>query len=153
MQMQAEIPSGSWPLEQLPSRISGVGRKLRDQRVLRKLAVTLAVTALTVLLTVNLSGYLLRRHREDMLRQDLTVLRATIHEYTADEHHAPHRLMDLVEQGYMIEMPLDPFTGKPDWDPDFAVVPESIDREHFGIVDVHSRSTDRARNGTAYCQW
>ena len=153
MQMQAEIPSGTWPLEHFPSQMAALGRKLRDGRFVRKLAITLAVTAAVLWGTVNLSGYLLRRHREDVLRMDLTVLRATIKEYTADEHHAPHRLMDLVEQGYMIEMPPDPFTGKPDWDPDFAAVPDSIDREHFGIVDVHSHSTERGRNGSAYCQW
>ena len=153
MQMQAEIPSGAWPLEQLPSQLSSMGRKLRDGRVMRKLAVTLAVTLVMSLATVNASAYLLKRHRESVLRSDLMVLRATIREYTADEHHAPHRLMDLVEQGYMLEMPPDPFTGKPDWDPDFAVVPDSIDREHFGIVDVHSHSTDRSRDGSAYCQW
>ncbi|MBZ5646258.1 MAG: general secretion pathway protein GspG [Acidobacteriia bacterium] len=103
--------------------------------------------------TVEASGYLLRRHREAVLRNDLALLRATIREYTADEHHAPHRLMDMVEQGYMIEIPVDPITEKADWDPDFADVPESIDRGHFGIVDVHSKSTERGRDGRAYCQW
>jgi general secretion pathway protein G len=153
MQMQAEIPSGAWPLEQLPSRLSAIGRKLRDGQAMRKLAATMAITVVMCVGTFNLSAYLLRRHRESVLRSDLSLLRATIREYTADEHHAPHRLMDLVEQGYMLEMPPDPFTGKPDWDPDFAEIPESIDREHFGIVDVHSRSTDRGRDGSAYCQW
>ena len=153
MQMQAEIPSGAWPLEQLPAQVSGLGRKLRDVRFLRKLALTLAVSALTLFGVVRLSEYVLLRQHESVLRGDLTLLRSTIREYTADEHHAPHRLMDLVEQGYMLELPPDPFTGKPDWDPDFAVVPDSIDREHFGIVDVHSHSTERGRDGKAYCQW
>ena len=153
MQMQAEIPSGTWPLEQFPSQMAAMGRKLRDGQFLRKLATTLALTAAVCVGAANVGSYLVRRHREDVLRQNLVVLRATIKEYTADEHHAPHRLMDLVEQGYMIEMPADPFTGKPDWDPDFAVVPDSIDREHFGIVDVHSHSTERSRKGSAYCQW
>ncbi|HVP44321.1 MAG TPA: hypothetical protein VMS96_12880 [Terriglobales bacterium] len=153
MQIQAEIPSGAWPLEHVPSRLSAIGHKLRDRQVLRKLAVTVAFTIVVWVSVVSASAYLLRRHRESVLRQDLGLLRATIREYTAIEHHAPHRLMDLVEQGYMIEMPMDPFTKKADWDPDFAQVPESIDREHFGIVDVHSRSTERGRDGSAYCQW
>ena len=153
MQMQAEIPSGAWPLEQVPSRLAAAGRKLRDPETLRKLAITFALTVVLCVSAVYASAYLQRRHRESVLRSDLALLRATIREYTADEHHAPHRLMDLVEQGYMIEMPRDPFTDKPDWDPDFAVVPDSIDREHFGIVDIHSRSTDRGRDGSAYCLW
>jgi general secretion pathway protein G len=153
MQMQAEIPSGSWPLEQMPSQLAAIGRKLRDREFLFRLAVTTAILSALAVGATNASAYLVRRHRETVLHQDLTLLRATIREYTADEHHAPHRLMDLVEQGYMVEMPADPFTGKPDWDPDFAVVPDTIDREHFGIVNVHSHATDRGRDGTAYCLW
>jgi hypothetical protein len=153
MQMQAEIPSGAWPLEAVPARLARLGRKLRDRQVQRKLALALAMAIVLYATVASASSYLVRRHREAVLRSNLALLRATIKEYTADEHHAPHRLMDLVEQGYMIEMPRDPFTDKPDWDPDFAVVPDSIDREHFGIVDVHSHSTERGRDGTAYCQW
>lgn len=153
MQMQAEIPSGAWPLEQVPSRLVATGRKLRDPRVLRKLAVALAVAFAVSTVVVDASAYLMRRHRETVLHNNLALLRATIREYTEIEHHAPHRLMDLVEQGYMIEMPVDPFTEKADWDPDFAETPESIDREHFGVVDVHSRSTQVGRDGKAYCQW
>ena len=153
MQMQAEIPSGAWPLEHVPSQLAAAGRKLHDRDFLKKLVVAVAVTLVLSWVTMNGSAYLLRRHREAVLHSNLSLLRATIREYAADEHHAPHRLMDLVEQGYMIEMPVDPFTEKADWDPDFAVVPESIDREHFGIVDVHSHATDRGRDGKAYCQW
>lgn len=153
MQMQAEIPSGSWPLEQLPSQLAALGNKLRERDFLLRLAIAVALSVVVGLGTVNASEYLMQRHHETVLRNDLALLRGTIREYTKDEHHAPHRLMDLVEQGYLVEMPADPFTGKPDWDPDFAIVPDSVDREHFGIVDVHSHSTQRGRNGTAYCLW
>ena len=153
MQMQAEIPSGSWPLEDAVTRAATVARKLRDPEALRKLAITVGVIAAVLIGTVDASAYLLRRHREAVLNQDLVFMRSMIREYTKDEHHAPHRLMDLVEGGYITELPVDPFTGVADWDPDFANVPESVDREHFGIVDLHSRSTQRGRDGRAYCQW
>ncbi len=153
MHMQAEIPSGSWPLEGAVTRAASFGRKLRDPEMLRRLAITVGVMAAVLVGTMDASGYLLRRHREAVLSENLAFMRSMIREYTKDEHHAPHRLMDLVEAGYITELPADPFTGVADWDPDFANVPESVDREHFGIVDVHSRSTQRGRDGRAYCQW
>ncbi len=153
MQLQAEIPSGTWPLEPAPPGVAELGRRLRARLPWRKMVIAVVLSLTVSVGTVQASGYLMQRHREKALGDNLALLRAIIHEYTADEHHAPHRLMDLVEQGYMIELPVDPFTDKADWDPDFADVPDSIDREHFGIVDVHSRSTERGRDGRAYCQW
>ncbi len=153
MQMQAEIPSGSWPLEHAAELAASVAAKLRDWNMLRRLAITIGVAAAVLVGTVDASVYLLRRHREAVLADNLAFMRSMIREYTKDEHHAPHRLMDLVEGGYITELPPDPFTGVADWDPDFANVPESVDREHFGIVDLHSRSTQRGRDGRAYCQW
>jgi general secretion pathway protein G len=126
---------------------------LRLKLWLRKIAMVLGIVAFVTLIGVQVASALMLRHREHVLRDNLTVLRATIREYSQDEHHAPHRLMDLVEKGYLIQLPPDPFTEQADWDPAFAEVPDSIDREHFGIVDVHSRSTDRGRNGVAYCLW
>ena len=126
---------------------------LRIKLRLRKMAIVLGVVAFVTVLGVEVASALMLRHREHMLRDNLSVLRSTIREFSQDEHHAPHRLMDLVEKGYLMQLPVDPFTEHADWDPSFADVPESIDREHFGIVDVHSRSTERGRNGVAYCLW
>ncbi len=140
-------------MEEASYRLVVGAQELRKRVPWRKVVIAAALTIIVGVGTMQASGRLMQRHRERVLGDNLTVLRATIREYTADEHHAPHRLMDLVEQGYMIELPVDPFTEKADWDPDFADVPESIDREHFGIVDVHSRSTQRGRDGRAYCQW
>jgi len=153
MQLHGELPSGAWPLENVPPRVAEVARRLHQPETLRKVAITLAVTIAVCFSAVEGSAYLVLRHRESVLRGNLAFMRSTIREYTKDEHHAPHRLMDLVQGGYLTELPADPFTGLADWDPDFANIPESIDREHFGIVDVHSRSTQRGRDGKAYCQW
>ncbi len=151
MQLQGEIPSGTWSFE-LPS-CRAILKSWREKVNVRKIAIALAVTLLACTTVVELSAYAWQRHRERVLREDLALLRSTIADYSRIEHHAPHRLDDLVRDGYLIELPPDPFTEKVDWDPDFAEVPESIDREHFGIVNVHSRSTQRARNGRAYCEW
>ena len=140
-------------MEEASYRLVVGAQELRHRVPWRTVVIAAALTMLVSAGTVQVSERLMQRHRESVLRDNLVLLRATIREYTADEHHAPHRLLDLVEQGYMIELPADPFTEKADWDPDFADVPDSIDREHFGIVDVHSRSTERGRDGRAYCQW
>ncbi len=140
-------------MEEASYRLVVGAQELRKRVPWRKVVIAVALTIIVGVGTVEASGRLMQRYRERVLGDNLVLLRATIREYTADEHHAPHRLLDLVEQGYMIELPVDPFTDKADWDPDFADVPDSIDRQHFGIVDVHSRSTQRGRDGRAYCQW
>jgi general secretion pathway protein G len=136
-----------------PDKVPAMMHWLRIRLWLRKIATVLAVVTVVTVIGVEVASAMMLRHREHVLRDNLTVLRATIREYSQDEHHAPHRLMDLVEKGYLLQLPPDPFTEQADWDPDFADVPDSIDREHFGIVDVHSRSTQRGRNGVAYCLW
>jgi len=140
-------------MEEASYRLVMGAQELRKRVPWRKVVIAAALTIIVGVGTVQASGRLMQRHREKVLRDNLALLRATIREYTADEHHAPHRLMDMVEQGYIIELPVDPFTEKAGWDPDFADVPDSIDREHFGIVEVHSRSTARGRDGRAYCEW
>ncbi len=56
--------------------------------------------------------------RESALKQDLTTLRSAIDQYTLDKEKAPQSLDDLVQAGYLREIPKDPITGKADtWQP------------------------------------
>jgi len=63
-------------------------------------------------------------------------------------------LQDLVEAGYLKQLPKDPFTNTSDsWVPvtDDSVM--SPDQSLAGIIDVHSGSEQNSSEGTAYSSW
>ena len=53
--------------------------------------------------------------RESVLCQNLFTLRSVISQYTLDKEKAPQSLDDLIQAGYMKQIPNDPMTTKPDW--------------------------------------
>ncbi len=92
--------------------------------------------------------------QETALRQDLYTLRSVIDQYTLDKQKAPESLQDLVDAGYLKQLPVDPFTKARDtWVP---VADDSImspDQTQPGIMDVHSGSDQVSSEGTAYNTW
>ena len=46
-----------------------------------------------------------------MLKNNLFTLRTVIDEYTYDKQKAPQTLQDLVSDGYLRQVPMDPITG------------------------------------------
>jgi general secretion pathway protein G len=92
--------------------------------------------------------------QETALRQDLYTLRSVIDQYTLDKQKAPESLQDLVDAGYLKQLPVDPFTKSRDtWVP---VADDSImspDQTQPGIMDVHSGSDQVSSEGTAYNTW
>ncbi len=92
--------------------------------------------------------------RESVLRQNLFTLRSVISQYTLDKQKAPQSLDDLVQAGYMKQIPNDPITTKPDWtvnQEDSTLM--SVDQQDSGIDDVHSSSDAVSSDGTAYNTW
>jgi general secretion pathway protein G len=92
--------------------------------------------------------------RESVLRQNLFTMRSVISQYTLDKQKAPQALDDLVQAGYIKQIPNDPMTTKPDWtvaQEDSTVM--SVDQEDSGIDDVHSSSEAISSDGTAYSTW
>jgi general secretion pathway protein G len=92
--------------------------------------------------------------REATLKQDLWVMRQAIDNYTLDKQAAPQSLEDMVQAGYLRQVPVDPITGQADWVPQFDSVVLSVDQAGSGMVDVHSNSplTSPFEN-TPYNQW
>jgi general secretion pathway protein G len=96
----------------------------------------------------------IRSAREAALRQDLRVMREAIDGYTADKQKAPMSLDDLVQSGYLRELPVDPMTQlNSTWMPQTEDTLNSIDQSEPGIDDVHSGSNQTGSDGRAYSQW
>ena len=92
--------------------------------------------------------------KETALHDDLYTLRSLIDQYTLDKQKAPQSLDDIVQAGYLKQLPKDPFTNARDtWVP---VTDDSImspDQTEPGIIDVHSGSDQVSSEGTAYSSW
>ena len=97
-----------------------------------------------------------QRSREAVLRQNLFTLRDLISQYTLDKQKAPQSLDDLVQAGYLKQIPKDPMTDQADWvteqEQDNTVMSPD-EQDQGGIDDVHSASTAVGSDGTAYNTW
>ena len=96
----------------------------------------------------------MRSAREAVLREDLHVMRQAIDSYTMDKDKAPQALDDLVQSGYLRELPKDPMTNSSEtWVPDTDDALSSVDQTEGGINNVHSGSGATGGDGTPYSEW
>ena len=116
----------------------------------------IVISLIAILIAIAVPNYTrsLLQAKESVMRQDLFQLRSLISQYTLDKQKAPQSLDDLVQAGYIKQIPNDPMTGKPDWTVDqeenTVLDPNQTDS---GIDDVHSSSTQAGSDGTAYNTW
>src|ERR1043165_4287989 len=90
--------------------------------------------------------------KETVLREDLFQLRKKIDEFAADKGKLPQSPDDLVNAGYLREIPIDPITGERDWQ--WVVGEDTASSEGGkGITDVHSASNDPSSEGPEYNTW
>ena len=91
----------------------------------------------------------LQRAKEATLHTDLRVLREAIDKERADTNQLPTSLQQLVDQHYISNVPIDPFTDSvATWIP----VPHP-DGVTPGIYDIKSGAAGTARDGTSYLNW
>jgi general secretion pathway protein G len=95
-----------------------------------------------------------RKAREAVLKTNLATMRDVIDQYYADKAHYPFSLEDLVDEGYLRDIPLDPMTGSTEtWDLIYSMPDELNPDEQQGIFDVKSGSTGVGLDGTYYAEW
>lgn len=96
----------------------------------------------------------IRNAKEAALMEDLHVMRDAIDSYTMDKNKAPQSLDDLVQNGYLKSIPVDPMTNSSDtWVTSSDDTYSDIDQTEPGINDVHSGSEETGSNGQPYSSW
>ncbi len=97
----------------------------------------------------------LRSAREATFKEDLQVMRAAIDSFTMDKEKAPQSLDELVQAGYLREIPKDPMTqSATSWVTDTDSSLESVDQQPGdGIANVHGGSGQTGSDGRPYSEW
>src|SRR6202167_3989178 len=72
--------------------------------------VSIAVPAISIAVPVYQKARI--RTKESLLKNNLFTMRTVIDEYTFDKKKAPQSLQDLVSEGYLRSVPIDPMTGR-----------------------------------------
>ena len=116
--------------------------------------VVMAIIMILAVVAVPAYQAAIRQAREAVLREDLHVMRNAIDSYTADKQKAPQSLDDLVTEGYLRSIPVDPMTrAKDTWVTSTSEALRSVDQTDPGIDDVHSSSQEQGTDGQPYTEW
>ena len=114
------------------------------------------ITLIVVLAGIGLSTYSssVRRAKEAVLLEDLFQFKDKIDQYHADKGTYPPDLASLVTDGYMRQIPKDPFTDSADtWEIVMSEPDPANPNAVPGVYDVKSGAEGIALNGTNYREW
>ena len=116
----------------------------------------IVMTIITIIVSIAVPLYQksLLRAKESVLKQNLFTLRTMIDEYTYDKQKAPQTLQELVNEGYLRQVPLDPITGSNNtWRTIMEESASSTSQTEPGIFDVRSAADKTSLEGTPYTDW
>jgi general secretion pathway protein G len=114
------------------------------------------ITIIVILITMAIPIYQksIIRAKESVLHNNLTTIRTVIDNYTYDKEKAPQSLQDLVTEGYLRAIPIDPMTGSNQtWRTVMEDASQSVNQTEPGIFDIKSGSDKIGTDGTSYSDW
>lgn len=142
--MEHHMPSGEVTLR----------RPARSGFTLIELMIVMAVIAILIAIAVPVYNRAITRAKESVLRNNLFTMRTVIDEYTYDKQKAPQNLQDLVSEGYLRTIPVDPMTGSADtWKVIIEDTLNAVNQTEPGIFDVRSGADKTSLEGTPYSDW
>ncbi len=130
------------------------GSGLRRGFTLVELMIVMTVVTVIISLAVPMYRKAIVRAKESVLRNNLFTIRTLIDEYTFDKQKAPQTLEDLVREGYLRQVPIDPITNSNQtWRIIMEDALSSVNQTEPGIFDVRSGSDQTSLEGTPYSDW
>lgn len=116
----------------------------------------IVMTIIIILASLGMVNYRssVTRAQEATLKEDLFRIRDAMDQFYADKNKWPSDLAELVSEGYIREVPEDPFTkSKESWQTSQAAPDASNPSSTGGVDNVHSGSDQSAIDGTRYADW
>jgi general secretion pathway protein G len=132
--------------------------RTRKSRGFTLLELMIVISIMLILVSIAVPNFTasVKRSREAVLRQNLFTLRDLISQYTLDKQKAPQSLDDLIQAGYLRQIPRDPMTNEADWQVeqiDDQTILSPDEQDQGGIDDVHSNSSQVGTDGRPYNTW
>ena len=140
------------------SAFSSASPRLRVKRArgftFVELMVVITIVVILVTMAIPIYSNTIKRSKESVLRNNLFTLRTVIDNYTYDKQKAPQTLEDMVRDGYLRDVPVDPMTGtNTTWRTIIEDAGQSVNQAEPGIFDVRSGSDKTGLDGSPYSEW
>ena len=123
------------------------------QRGFTLIELLIVVTLIVVLAGIGMSTYStsVNRAKEAVLRENLFRMRDSIDQFYADKGAYPPDLSSLVSEGYMRQIPKDPFTESSDtWQVVMSEPDAANPNAAPGVYDIKSGAPGVSLDGTPY---
>jgi general secretion pathway protein G len=119
-----------------------------------ELMVVLTIIVVLVTMAIPIYQKSILRAKESVLKNNLFTIRTVLDNYTYDKQKAPQSLRDLVMEGYLRDVPMDPMTGNnQSWKTIMEDPGQSVNQSEPGIFDVRSGSDKISLDGSPYADW
>jgi len=119
-----------------------------------EMMVVISIMVILIMMAIPIYQKSIQRAKESVLKNNLFTLDTVIDQYTYDKQKAPQTLQDLVTEGYLREVPVDPITGSNStWKLIMEDATQSVDQSEPGIFDVKSGSSKVSLDGRPYSEW
>ncbi|MGA2117332.1 MAG: type II secretion system protein [Bryobacteraceae bacterium] len=119
-----------------------------------ELMVVIAVILLLITMAIPIYQKTIIRAKESVLKNNLFTIRTVIDNYSYDKMKAPQSLQDLVSEGYLKDVPMDPMTASNStWKIIMEDASQALNQSDPGIFDVRSGSDKTSLDGSAYADW
>ena len=133
----------------------GAGKEMKRRRGFTFVELMVVITIIVILISMAIPIYnrSIIRAKESVLANNLYTLRTVIDQYSYDKGKAPQNLQDLVTEGYLQKLPVDPITGSNQtWRTVMEEASQSVSQSEPGIFDVKSGSDKTGLDGVAYAE-
>ena len=115
-----------------------------------EITVVMAIIVTVLAIAVPQYATAIVRAKESVLMSNLFTMRSVIDQYTYDKEEPPQSLDDLVNEGYLREIPIDPFTESRD---SWEIITDTGPSGQSGVFDVRSGSDRESLSGSPYNEW
>jgi general secretion pathway protein G len=153
--MELPMPNGEACVNRIVrSRSAALPNRRRFGFTFIELMIVMAIIAVLMAVALPIYTRSIIRAKESVLKNNLFTMRTVIDEYTYDKQKAPQTLQDLVSDGYLRQVPVDPITGNSDsWRLIMEDPSNTVNQTQPGIYDVRSGAEGTSLEGTPYSEF